>query len=713
MVSEGNNMTTIMVRNGAAVCIVVAILAGSWFHKAAAEETGAAVTLEEVVVTATRTGEVRRDVPNSVIVRDARDIEESPAASLGEFLANETGLDWRSYGNYGGAVEEIHIRGMGGDATQVFVNGVSVNSPSVGVADVARIPLDSIEKIEVVKGSGSVLYGSGAMGGTVHIMTRMPERGKTDLAVKAGYGSESSSLISARQGMYLTDNLGYYLSAGIRETDGFRSNSDLAHHDGSLRINYDAGSAFNIDFYGDYLERDYGRPGPEPPSGTGDFNAGGVHVYSSDAASLLNRGGDRDAHLIMHARYAPLNALALDVKGYRTLMKNRNYLRYFNSFTGDVPGSDGETANRVWGADGTLEANPAEGLRVIAGAEWRDYDWRNESVALDGSGHTIAGTELSADADLSTKGIFTELQYRPFQYGKILAGIRHEDHSAFGYENVPRVGLVVNPADETVIKLSHGKHFRAPTPNDLYWPDDGYSRGNPSLEPETGWHTEATLEQSCFNDLFFLTFSFFHWRLDNKIQWGVDSSGVWTPQNLRTYRAQGFEGEVTFGPVRHFMASLSYTYTDAREENRAYTKQDFGWPPLTPPDFQYAWVTRRAAYTPRQQFKGALTYETGFGLTASSVVRFVGDRPWYRTETEGAYPSTKTVEYTLDPCWTTDVMIRQRISSQWILSLDAVNIFDKGYATYYDIFFDKNGNGIVGTYPGPERSFFVSLSYEL
>ncbi|MCG6537417.1 MAG: hypothetical protein L7F78_22575, partial [Syntrophales bacterium LBB04] len=98
-----------MVRNGAAVCIVVMILAGSWFHNAAAAEIGAAVTLEEVVVTATRTGEARRDVPNSVIVRDARDIEESPAASLGEFLANETGLDWRSYGNYGGAVEEIHI----------------------------------------------------------------------------------------------------------------------------------------------------------------------------------------------------------------------------------------------------------------------------------------------------------------------------------------------------------------------------------------------------------------------------------------------------------------------------------------------------------------------------------------------------------------------------------------------------------------------------
>ena len=106
--------------------------------------------MEEIVVTATKTKEERKNIPNAVIIMDKMDIQGSPANSLGELLANELGIDWRTYGNYEGAAQEIHIRGMGGDATQVFVNGVSINSPSLGAADVAKIPLNSIERIEVV-----------------------------------------------------------------------------------------------------------------------------------------------------------------------------------------------------------------------------------------------------------------------------------------------------------------------------------------------------------------------------------------------------------------------------------------------------------------------------------------------------------------------------------------------------------------------------------
>lgn len=117
-------------------------------------------TMEEVVVTATKTEEQRKDIPNSVIIKDAIDIEESPATTLGELLANEPGIDWRTYGDFGGASGEIHIRGMSGNATAIFVNGLNINSPSLGTSDVAKIPLNSIERIEVVKGSGSLLYGS-------------------------------------------------------------------------------------------------------------------------------------------------------------------------------------------------------------------------------------------------------------------------------------------------------------------------------------------------------------------------------------------------------------------------------------------------------------------------------------------------------------------------------------------------------------------------
>ncbi|MBW2742491.1 MAG: TonB-dependent receptor [Deltaproteobacteria bacterium] len=168
-----------------------------------------------------------------------------------------------------------------------------------------------------------------------------------------------------------------------------------------------------------------------------------------------------------------------------------------------------------------------------------------------------------------------------------------------------------------------------------------------------------------------------------------------------------------FTPKFAYLLSLNYTYTDAEEENRAYTKMDYGWPPLLPPDFQYTWVKRRAAYTPRDQFKGSLSFWSNFGLTATATARYVGDRVMYRTETDVAYPDTKTVKYVLDSYWTVDLKIEQRLYDHWILSLTGNNLFDKGYNTYLTSFKDSmTGEETTRGFPGAGRSVFFSVGYE-
>ncbi len=158
--------------------------------------------------------------------------------------------------------------------------------------------------------------------------------------------------------------------------------------------------------------------------------------------------------------------------------------------------------------------------------------------------------------------------------------------------------------------------------------------------------------------------------------------------------------------------SVDYTYTHADEENKAYTTQDYGWPPYVPPDFQYDWVTRRAAYTPRHQIKGRLVYWTDSGLTATAVARYVGDRLWYRTETDTVYPNTKTVEYVLGSYWTLDCRIEQRFHDNWIVTLYGTNLLDQEYDTHFDIFYDNAGAGHVGSFPGAGRAFFAGVGYE-
>ena len=156
------------------------------------QDTSKLKRMDEVVVTATKTEESVKDIPNAVIVKDSIDIEDSGAKSIGQLLANEQGIDLRTRGDYAGATEEIHIRGMGADGTQVLVNGVVVNSPSLGSANLNGLPMNNIERVEVVKGAGSLLYGTSAMGGIVNIITKRPEKDTVTLNAKAGYGTNST-----------------------------------------------------------------------------------------------------------------------------------------------------------------------------------------------------------------------------------------------------------------------------------------------------------------------------------------------------------------------------------------------------------------------------------------------------------------------------------------------------------------------------------------
>ena len=657
-------------------------------HWAGAEE-GQPVLMEEVVVTATKTTEKRKDIPNAVIVMDDTDIQASPAKSLGELLANELGIDWRTYGNYGGAAGEIHIRGMSGDATQVLVNGVSINSPSLGTADVGGIPLNNIERIEVVKGSGSLLYGSGAMAGTINIITKRPKRDKIDLKVSAGYGSEDTYLISAEQGMFAWGDFGYYLTANRRETDGFRDNSDLTHNDVSLKLVFDKGDALDISLYGDYIDREYGRPGVKPPEGTQDYFINGVKFYNSDAASLLDKGSDEDGHVVLQIKGRPVEWLRFNLRGDYAYMENYNYARYAFDGTGDKSW----TTNKVFGTEGNVDMKPFEDASLLLGAEYKNYDWENESVGLDANGAEVSSTRSSTSAGLHTTGTFAEAQYRPCKFFKALTGVRLEDHSEFGTETLPFYGLIFNPLENTALKLSHGKHFLAPTPNDLFWPYEDWgwgmgTQGNPNLKPETGWHTDATAEQTFFDEKVFITLSYFKWNIDDKISWVPDSNFFYRPQNLDSYEADGWELGTKIGPFYNLILALSYTNTDAKETKKGGAK-------------------RQARYTPDNQFKGSLTYWTEFDLNATATVRYVAKRPGMYDNDTDINPSRTLASY-----WTVDLKIEQRLYDHWILTLTGNNLFDKGYETYVQTFYDSTGTATLCPYPGAGRSVFFGATYE-
>ena len=257
--------------------------------------------------------------------------------------------------------------------------------------------------------------------------------------------------------------------------------------------------------------------------------------------------------------------------------------------------------------------------------------------------------------------------------------------------------------------MSHGKHFLAPTPNDLFWPREDWgwgmgTEGNTDIRPEMGWHSDVTVEQALSDNKVFLTGSYFNWDMDDRILWVDDGTGFWRPANLKSYEADGVELGTKIGPFSGFTLCLDYTYLDGKEEAEEYGRQS--------PTTQKTWKTRRALYTPEHQFKSTLIHESPFGLIASVTVRYVSDRLWYRNETTN-WIDYKTVVYTLDPYWTMDLKAQQRFHDHWTLSVQATNLFDKGYDTYLSSFRNEDtGTTTVQGFPGAGRSVFFSITYE-
>ena len=229
-------------------------------------------TMDEVVVTATRTDEEIREVPRNVTVVTAEEISKATSNYVPDLLARETGIVLKSF--YGTDKNAgIDIRGMGETSNSnviVMVDGFRLNPPDLAGPDFSTIPIDEIERIEIVRGANSVLYGSGAVGGVVNIITKRGA-GKPYGNVYGSYGSYGTVDTRVSGGGTFGD-LNLSLNADYFDTDGYRENGQLEKRDAGLRARYDVTDYLNKDVFkgvllslsGGYHKDSQGFPGGVP-----------------------------------------------------------------------------------------------------------------------------------------------------------------------------------------------------------------------------------------------------------------------------------------------------------------------------------------------------------------------------------------------------------------------------------------------------------------
>jgi outer membrane receptor protein involved in Fe transport len=228
--------------------------------------------MEEVVVTATGLEDEVRKVARNVTIVTAEDIAQSPSNYVPDLLSRETNVNLQSFfGTDKRAV--VDIRGMGQTTTSnvlVLVDGFRLNSPDLAGPDFSTVPIGEIERIEIIRGAGSVIYGSGAVGGVVNIITKRGGE-KPTARVYGSYGSYQT-LDGRASGGGRIENLDFSLNADYFDTDGYRQNGDLRKKDLGVRTGYDATDHIGGDFFdavlfsltANYHDDDQGFPGGVP-----------------------------------------------------------------------------------------------------------------------------------------------------------------------------------------------------------------------------------------------------------------------------------------------------------------------------------------------------------------------------------------------------------------------------------------------------------------
>ena len=633
--------------------------------------------MDAVIVTATRTREEIKNVPNTVTVIGPADIEASSARNVGELLKGSLGIEINSYGPLG-AAQSVGIRGSSASQVLVMVDGRPINSITFGSADLSEVPIEQVERIEVVEGPSSHLYGANAVGGVINIITK---KAPDQPSFKAGlsYGSFNTQTYQVEQGQTI-GRFGYFLSGTHKSSDGFRDNSAYEGKDGSLKLSYQALERLSLSLLTTFHQDGLGVPGPKPAAGTL------TPFGNSEVSSLFDHQDSTLFNNNFNLNWDVNEKIQLSSQIYQDWRELSFRQRYalFSAF------EDRSTyKTNIWGGNLILSWNLPYQNKLTLGTDYRNEDLEAETITTDLGTSMTTATQWKPDNTIW--GFFAQDHWQLLPALRLVGGLRYDGTSRYGSETSPDLGLVYTPFKETRLKAHYGQAFRAPTFNDLFWPGSG----NTELKPEKGTSYEISLDQDLMNKKSGLRLSLFRWEVRDKIEWIPDAAGNWQPRNVNEQNTWGGELGLQWNPVSNLSFSLGYTYLEAKQKNKEL--QDA----LTN---ETQLMERRAAGVPRHQARLTLSYRLPWGTLGHLTGRYVGDRVFYYSDYDD-FPKVSQKEKDLGSYYTVDLKLSHLFAQHWQATVSVFNLTNQQYdAQPGTSFLDRN-------YPAPGIAVSAGLSY--
>jgi vitamin B12 transporter len=495
-----------------------------WAVLASAQE----VPPDTIVVTASRVPQELRTIGSSVSVITSAEIDRFQERFALDALATTPGLDTARTGPAGGTAS-VFLRGDDSFHTLVLIDGVPVNDPSgtQSAFDFGRLLATDIERIEILRGPQSTLYGGDAVGGVVSVTTKQPTDGFHASGL-AEFGSFGTRLFAGRLAAGQAD-AGAYLSVSQLNTDGFPAADErFGNHvnDGLEATQATAGGHVDPT---DWLHLDVAVRSADSEAGyPNSFGPAGAPIDAPNEARTHERSGRVSATTTLFDGGFSGTLSVMDSVIRRHTLDT--------SFGEDI--FDGERRK----AEYLATVKPRDWLGAVAGLSWQQDRARS---TFDMFRTTI------------TRAGFGELQLQPIADLYLTAGGRIDDHSAFGPFRTYRVTAAYRiEATGTKLRGAVGSGFRAPSLFELY---DAFS-GNPALRPESSRGWEAGFDQAIVAGLD-VKATYFDQHVDNRIDFNFTTNRYF---NVGHARSRGVELEADADLTHALTVRAVYTYDQAQ-----------------------------------------------------------------------------------------------------------------------------------------------------
>lgn len=511
---------------------------------ALAEKDEQAYELEEVVVTASRMPTKLTETAANVTVVSRADIEQKSLKTVAEALI-QAGVRVEAEG--GSSVDNAKIMLNGSEKVVVLVDGRRVNWEQQVVSggragySLNMLPsLDGVEKIEVVRGAASSLYGSSAVGGVVNIITRKGEQKNTILSTE--FGSWGSQRYRLQTGDKIGDT-GYLITAERWSQNNYEykdpqsgqvvamPNSDFSRESASVRIDKELSEGRTLTFYFDHLNQDGGYPVTKP----------GTLLYSPDASRHIVSNNVSLAYRWQQGDKVT-NNLQIYRNHYSMLLDRYMYNLYSSNFENEADGIE-------WNQTRILNDR-----HTLVGG----FDLRNATVGV-----VQFGTDGSKMRNL---GFFLEDRWTLDPKWTVSTGVRRDDHNVYGSHSSAQMSLNRKMNENTNMYLSWGQVYRGPDIDDLFMPAAGTMRGNPNLKPEKG-HTATLGINTKLAGGTSIQASLFSTYLKDAIKWDYTNL-PWEPVNIAEQKQRGLDLEITQPLTPHWDLTAGYSYLQTREDNK-------------------------------------------------------------------------------------------------------------------------------------------------